>query len=272
MGTCEHVKAFKAEHGLDTYKTVFAYFVARSLKKEPVYHKIITRCFDSDYCANHRLLSCLSCIYFGCYEKHVTYHVKSRSHSLFVELSNGHILCMTCDDYVYDLEAEEIADIERNSALQESWKLQDEPKPSANLVAVTNPQTGRGIINMGNTTCFMNCIMQAFFHTPMLRDYFFADKHKCYAEKSSDCLTCHFYKLFQKYYDEEGGPLSLHEVMYFIWKNVPSLRSNDQHDAHEFFESALYWLNKHSTAPGLETSSENIIDVIFHGQLQSEVG
>uniref|UniRef100_A0A0A9X8X0 ubiquitinyl hydrolase 1 n=2 Tax=Lygus hesperus TaxID=30085 RepID=A0A0A9X8X0_LYGHE len=282
MGSCEHIKAFKADNGLDTYRTIFAYFVSRTKIKEPVYHKIMMRCFDSDYCNNHRLLSCLSCIYFGCYEKHATYHVKTSSHYLFVELSNGHILCMACDDYIYDSDTEEIADVERNNCPErhdhfDSWKpSNDDVKTltdqTQSVVVLPNPRIGmQGIINMGST-CFMNVVMQAFFHTPMLRDYFFSDKHKCYAEKKSDCLSCHFYKLFQKYYDEEGGPLSLHEIMFFIWRNVPSLRSHGQHDAHEFFESALFWLNKHSSPPGTDSSnSDCIIDVIFHGQMQSEV-
>lgn len=55
----------------------------------------------------------------------------------------------------------------------------------------------KGIINLGNT-CFMNCIVQAFLHTPILRDYFFTDKHKCVASKSAECLFCLFSKLYQR--------------------------------------------------------------------------
>lgn len=52
----------------------------------------------------------------------------------------------------------------------------------------------RGLINLGNT-CFMNCIVQALTHTPLLRDYFMSDQHKCH---STSCLMCEMVKTFQE--------------------------------------------------------------------------
>lgn len=53
-------------------------------------------------------------------------------------------------------------------------------------------------MNLGNT-CFMSCIIQALIHTPLLRDYFLADKHVChFQDEPSTCLVCEMSSLFQE--------------------------------------------------------------------------
>ena len=46
----------------------------------------------------------------------------------------------------------------------------------------------------------MNCIVQALIHTPVLRDFFLADKHICEmkVDEARQCLVCEMSRLFQE--------------------------------------------------------------------------
>ena len=48
----------------------------------------------------------------------------------------------------------------------------------------------------------MNCILQSLAHTPILRDYFMADKHTCHKnDESKQCLVCEMAGLYQEVSD-----------------------------------------------------------------------
>nr|XP_054763519.1 LOW QUALITY PROTEIN: uncharacterized protein LOC129270142 [Lytechinus pictus] len=134
----------------------------------------------------------------------------------------------------------------------------------------------RGLINLGNT-CFMNCIVQALTHTPLLRDFFLSDKHHCDNERSREqCLVCEMTRVFQEFY---SGIRSVHipyRLLHLVWTHARHLAGYEQQDAHEFFIAALDVLHRHckghNGASGNNPNHCNcIIDQIFTGGLQSDV-
>lgn len=131
----------------------------------------------------------------------------------------------------------------------------------------------RGLINLGST-CFMNCIVQALIHTPLLRDYFLADRHHC--PQPTRCLVCEVSHLFQEFYSGSKAPLTLHKLLHLIWTHARHLAGYEQQDAHEFFIATLDVLHRHcEAAPILIKDNPHhcncIIDQIFTGGLQSDV-
>lgn len=149
----------------------------------------------------------------------------------------------------------------------------------------------RGLLNLGST-CFMNCIVQALIHTPLLRDYFLSEQHECNLKLTTKCLVCEVARVFQEFYSGAKGPLSLHRLLHLIWNHARHLAGYEQQDAHEFFIATLDVLHRHcknaqpeklndATKVQAKKSDESfrsvhtqcncIIDQIFTGGLQSDV-
>ncbi|XP_014249494.1 ubiquitin carboxyl-terminal hydrolase 22-like [Cimex lectularius] len=287
MNQCEHIKEFKKINGLQTYKSIHSFFLARRKTDQLNYNQVLATCFDCESFNNVcRLLACMHCVYMGCYNKHATLHFTKTAHALTVELSNGNVFCFSCGDYVYDRDIEIIATKHKrsmgiNSAIPKSppWRpsnfenklLQEHPK---RIKLEAHSQIGiRGMINFGSS-CYLNCIMQALFHTPILRDYFFTEKHKCLSTKNGECFYCPVSRLFQEYYSEEISSLVIpHEVFYLVWRSDKNLEGNEQKDAHEFFTTAMNLLQKFACP--VNSANEGvcncIVHILFNGKMQSDV-
>lgn len=63
----------------------------------------------------------------------------------------------------------------------------------------------------------MNCIVQALTHTPLLRDFFLADRHLCqFLEQPGRCLVCEVSRLFQEVYLLTYFFLTKKTIFYYL--------------------------------------------------------
>ncbi|XP_055625466.1 ubiquitin carboxyl-terminal hydrolase nonstop [Toxorhynchites rutilus septentrionalis] len=304
---CVHFSAFVKEFGLESFTVVHAYFSV-CINKESRRRKALSCLCYKCGSSGPQLYSCLHCIYFGCKGAHISDHCKQTKHYIVLELCYGMIYCYQCRDFIYDSECQVVAEKHikkeaKNLNKSLSWRPWSPSKLEIDLL-LKNPKRRhvtaltsiglRGLLNLGST-CFMNCIVQALIHTPLLRDYFLAERHECTAKTAAKCLVCEVSRLFQEFYSGARGPLSLHRLLHLIWNHARHLAGYEQQDAHEFFIATLDVLHRHCkismneiAAAAAEKSKHSqqqqqqqqdnnptqcncIIDQIFTGGLQSDV-
>ena len=292
---CEHLAAFKSSQGTQPFRIIYSCFVAcsnASDRKRKAKSCVCFPCGDD----RPRLHACLQCVFFGCHgNDHIQEHAKDKDHNLAVDLAYGAVYCFTCEDYVYDAELESIIrEQKERSAKSLGIKVLFKPWTPCQIeleLLTSNPKRRkvtdnstiglRGLINLGNT-CFMNCIVQALTHTPLLRDYFLADRHNCHMLKESQqCLVCEMSRLFQEFYSGVRTPHTPFRLLHLVWTHACHLAGYEQQDAHEFLIAALDVLHRHCKGKmlkgtnGLTSNDGNycncIIDQIFTGGLQSDV-
>ncbi|XP_053657819.1 ubiquitin carboxyl-terminal hydrolase nonstop [Anopheles marshallii] len=309
---CVHFGSYVKEYGYDSYSVVHAYFSA-CISKEARRRKALSCLCYKCGSSGPQLYSCLHCIYFACKGAHINEHYKHTKHFMALELCYGMLYCYQCRDFIYHSKCQAIAErhLRREARTLDkslSWRPWSPSRVEIELL-LKNPKRRhvtaltsiglRGLLNLGST-CFMNCIVQALIHTPLLRDYFLAELHECTAKTAAKCLVCEVSRLFQEFYSGARGPLSLHRLLHLIWNHARHLAGYEQQDAHEFFIATLDVLHRHctlamstaaspaattgtTTATNTTNSGQNqssdpnptqcncIIDQIFTGGLQSDV-
>ncbi|XP_023616722.1 ubiquitin carboxyl-terminal hydrolase 27 [Myotis lucifugus] len=303
---CSHVNSFKVgENWRQGLRVIYQCFV---WCRTPETRKSKAKSCICHVCGTHlnRLHSCLSCVFFGCFtEKHIHEHAQAKQHNLAVDLYYGGIYCFMCKDYVYDKDIEQIAKEEQGEALKlqaststevsyqqcsvpglgEKYPTWETTKPELELLG-HNPRRRRitssftiglrGLINLGNT-CFMNCIVQALTHTPILRDFFLSDRHRCEMPSPELCLVCEMSSLFRELYSGNPSPHVPYKLLHLVWIHARHLAGYRQQDAHEFLIAALDVLHRHCKGDDVGKAANNpnhcncIIDQIFTGGLQSDV-
>ncbi|KAK0050992.1 ubiquitin carboxyl-terminal hydrolase 22 [Biomphalaria pfeifferi] len=290
LNGCQHLQNYKATTGTETFKIIYSYFITCSTADARRRKAQICKCVKCDV-VRPRLHACLSCIYFGCYDlKHIHEHSLEKKHQLAIDVSYGSVYCFMCEDYVYDLELEELSKTQCQKTPMSLGLKQRffpwEPTEEELILLRCNPKRRRvteashiglrGLINLGNT-CFMNCILQSLTHTPILRDYFMADKHACLKnDESEQCLVCEMARLYQEFYSGSRTPFIPYKLLHLVWTNARHLAGYEQQDAHEFLIAALDVLHRHcKEMNGVSGSNPHhcncIIDRIFTGGLQSDV-
>lgn len=231
-------------------------------------------------------------------------HLKMSKHFIVLELSYGMLWCSGCKDFIYDTECQDIARKHLQKEARSlnkslSWRPWSPTQleidlllkhPKRRIVSSMSSIGLRGLLNLGST-CFMNCIVQALIHTPLLRDYFLSEQHECNIKSTMKCLVCEVARVFQEFYSGAKAPLSLHRLLHLIWNHARHLAGYEQQDAHEFFIATLDVLHRHcknaqaeakplapATTEAKKKITDNvhaqcncIIDQIFTGGLQSDV-
>lgn len=190
---------------------------------------------------------CLECAFTGCFsppidddptsvtrtvaDSHMIQHLCSKKHALAFDLLYGHVYCADCNDFVQDpllqsVQRHETCRVNQNVIGQqygpskttvEALFPPSSSEPAAAAMAKfyetdtssVTCRVPRGLRNMG-ATCYMNVIIQAFLHNPLLRNYFLSDRHNpslCNGAKT--CLACEMDKIFAEFYSSDPGALAV---------------------------------------------------------------
>ncbi|KAN0065630.1 hypothetical protein ACQY0O_000759 [Thecaphora frezii] len=239
----------------------------------------------------HRPFICFDCAFTGCFlphqhegnaKPHIVQHLQAHAHSFAFDLVRGTLFCADCNDVVLDPTFETVLARERGRYGAKTRARAHGPYlasldnlPLPETTSAVSCRIPRGLRNMG-ATCFMNVIIQAFLHNPLLRNYFLSDRHNpALCTGARTCLACEMDKIFCEFFSgsPDKGPHGPASFLYCIWMDQSSaeLSQAGQHDAHEFFISALNGIHGALTSRSLERSllptfpyeDENICSLLF---------
>ncbi|GAA53234.1 ubiquitin carboxyl-terminal hydrolase 22/27/51, partial [Clonorchis sinensis] len=268
--TCKHVDAFFMQKTNILAHNAIVNYLTFPRSEKGFAHKASIECADcakagtlleSEQALRPRcLLACTHCIHFSCWHpRHLEVHRKERpEHVIYICIERGELYCALCSDFVYHPVAEQSRKTAHRMYLahfglsSETWRPSfDELTllPHISSVVPLSTKVGgrptRGLVNMGNT-CFLNVVIQALTHTPVLRDYLLADLHRCNnPARSRSCLACEMIRVTQEIYSPVVTPFVPSNLLYAIWLHASHLAGYEQRDAHEFLITLLTLIHGH---------------------------
>ncbi|KAK5971189.1 hypothetical protein GCK32_011132 [Trichostrongylus colubriformis] len=227
-------------------------------------------------------MCCSRCSSFLCL-MHMKKHLKENRHEFAMSIETGFVYCAWCSDFVYN----RVLEVMRLGAMNKyrtrlglcklvSWNPTDaDIKAWDMMTRVGHHAQLRGLLNMGST-CYMNSVLQALVHTPVLRDYFLSDQHCCQRPPGT-CLMCTMHQLMQDFHrGDSSDPVAPSDVLHIVWEQS-QMSMGGQQDAHEFFLAVHDLLHRHynapfSSSPVAETDAcKCIVHQTFTGKLRSDI-
>lgn len=132
----------------------------------------------------------------------------------------------------------------------------------------SHPRGLRGLNNMGHT-CFMNAILQALLHTPLLPEHHLSHGHArqgCPVTRDGGfCVACELDGVFSAAYSGSRSPFSPSAFLYSWWRLAgEGLSGYKQQDAHEFL---LFILEMVSSSAG----ADSVVPRLFDGVMRSDM-
>ncbi|KAK6034630.1 hypothetical protein COOONC_27866 [Cooperia oncophora] len=150
-------------------------------------------------------MCCSRCSSFLCL-MHMKKHLRENRHEFAMSIETGFVYCdLVCP--MCRFEGRIIVCWRTRLGLCKlvSWNPTDaDIKAWDMMTRVGHHAQLRGLLNMGST-CYMNSVLQALVHTPVLRDYFLSDQHCCQRPPGT-CLMCTMHQLMQVLRQRGFGP------------------------------------------------------------------